>query len=619
MNVSELLTNLTQQGVNLWADNDKLKINCPKGILTPQLQADIAARKTEILAFLRGNDDDYGDTATGLSLKTIGRLIGGYCPKMPMHFKSPIIDPQVMAKQLKVTFRPLPKGFNNQEILHFRAELEQKLQNNGVKIYSWEEATREFHYEIPIPLTKWNKSMKMRVVRADINAVIDVERPINLIGKIKSWIAEKYYQIYSRLGGKDKKISVAKIAQLIGWAEDNAIQRLEDPTSTQVILITELDNNFVDSKIPYERKIGIGINTLVKTFSEIVIGVSNTHISILNMNLSDSVFPKEKFDNFVAKSLIPKIYVPIAPLAMSQFEVGKYEPNKSNYAAKLIALSQELATTGLYPSGFKLSEIIKRKSHRDIVDSIVNGRTGVSYGFVAYAEPPQYIGAVEISANEWDELLSVEGFSNNEVRQNNIGRRYIKTKIKDKYAYKQVPDIWLVCSRSGANKTALNLEYDIVRMGLKNQLCLQLPSGINSKEVDIKPSYDTYVMVAIALATALYTPELIQEGAPIIHFHGYPSKEWFQPHEYYAGVENPSVPCGTYESGVFNFLSIHNIAEKNYNNIILASLIEPDHGINIITSKLEYLLTRLKTGIKQRQIELGGKHFASLKENLANN
>nr|MDJ0674906.1 non-ribosomal peptide synthase [Calothrix sp. MO_167.B42] len=255
--------------------------------------------------------------------------------------------------------------------------------------------------------------------------------------------------------------------------------------------------------------------------------------------------------------------------------------------------------------------------HRDIVDSIVNGRTGVSYGFVAYAEPPQYVGTVEISANEWDNLLSVDGFSNNEVRQNDIGRRYIKTKIKDKYVYKQIPDIWLVCSRYGANKTALNLEHDIVRMGLKNQLCLQLPSGINSNEVDIKPSYDTYVMVAIALATALYTPELIQAGAPIIHFHGYPSREWFKSQEYYAGVDNPSVPCGTYESGVFNFLSIHNVADKNDSKIVLASLIEPDHGTNIITSNLEYLLTRLETGIKQRQIELGGKHFASLHENLA--
>jgi hypothetical protein len=446
----------------------------------------------------------------------------------------------------------------------------------------------------------------------DVNAVVDVEREIDFVSKVKSYLAEKFYQIYSRFISKNQKISIAKVTQLIGWAEDNVIQRLEDPTSTQVILITEIDKNFINSKIPYQQKIAIGVNKIIKNFAEIVIGVSHDNISILNMNLSDSIFSRDNFDNFVFKSLIPKIYVPIAPLPMSQFEVSKYNPHQSIYAEKLVKLSKELAVTDLFPSGFKLAEVIKRKSHRDIVDSIVNGRTGVSYGFVAYAEPPQYIGAVELCETEWQSLSPVEGFSHNEVRVNQIGRRYIKTKIKNQYLYKQIPDIWLVSSRSGANKTDLNLERDVLRMGLKNQLCLQIPEGIDPQKVDIKPSYDTYVLVAIALSAALYAPELIQEGAPMIHFHGYPAKEWFESNEYYAGVENPSVPCGTYESGVFNFLSIHNIADKIDNNIVLASLIEPDHGTNIITSNLEYLLARLETGIKHEQIELGGKHFTSL-------
>jgi len=611
MHVSELLTNLSQQGVQLWSDRDKLKINAPKGTLTPQIQADLAARKTEILAFLRESNDSACQTSTGLSLQTIGRSIGGFFPNSPQQFKSPIIDPKVMAKQLKVTLRPLPKGFSNETILKFREELELKLQNYGVQIIPWEKATRDFAYIIPIPLTKWKKTIKTRVVKPDISAVIDVERPIN---KIKSFIAEKFYQIYSQFFLRKQKKSIATITKLIAWAEDHTIQRLEDPTATQVIMLTELDKDFVDSKLPYQKKIAIGVNTLVKTFSEIAIGVSDSKISILNMNLSDSLFPRDKFDRFVFKSLIPKIYVPIAPLPLSRFEIGKYNPERSIYATKLQQLSQELAKTGLFPSGFKLGEIIKRQSHRDIVDSIVNGRTGVSYGFVAYAEAPQYVGDREITESEWEKLSPVEGFSSNEVRQNDTGRRYLKTKIKEQYVYKQIPDIWLVCSRSGANKTDLNLERDILRMGLKNNLYLQIPEGIDPSKVDIKPSYDTYVMVAIALSAALYAPELIENGAPMIHFHGYPSRDWFGENEYWAGVEHPSVPCGTYESGVFNFLSIYNLATRNNTPIALASLIEPDHGTNIITSDLEYLLARLAAGIERGQIELGGKHFASLME-----
>jgi TubC N-terminal docking domain len=608
MNVSELLTNLTEQGVQLWADRDKLKINSPKGIITPQVQADIAACKTEIIAFLRKQDDLNCLTPTGLNLQTIGRLLGGFNPKASLQFKSPIVDPQVMAKQLKIAFRPLPKGFTNITLLKFREELERKLQGYGVQISDWEDATREFSYEIAIPLTKWKKTVKTRVVKSDINAVIDVERSVN---KLKSFIAEKLYQLYTRFFAKDGELSVAKITQLIGWAEDHAIQRLEDPTATQVILLSELDPQFIDSQ-SYQQKIAIGVDAIVKNFAEIIIGVSEDRMSILNMNLSDSIFLREDCDRFVLKSLIPKIYVPIAPLPMSHFEVSKYDPTQSNYAKNLVQLSKSLSATGLLPSGFKISEIIQRKSHRDIVNSIVNGRTGVSYGFVAYIEPPQYIGSPEICDREWENLSPTEGFNYNEVRQNDLGRRYIKTQIKDRYAYKQIPDIWLVCSRSGANKTDLNLERDIIRLGLKDRLCLQTPQKIDTLRIDIKPSYDTYVMVAIALGAALYAPELIENGAPVVHFHGYPSKDWFEMNEYYAGVNNPSVPCGTYESGVFNFLSIHEISDRNDSNIVLASFLEPDHGTNIIARDLDYLLARLQTGIAQGQIELGGKHFASL-------
>jgi hypothetical protein len=74
------------------------------------------------------------------------------------------------------------------------------------------------------------------------------------------------------------------------------------------------------------------------------------------------------------------------------------------------------------------------------------------------------------------------------------------------------------------------------------------------------------------------------------------------------------VPCGTYESGVFNFLSIHRLAEQSGGSIQLAALIEPDHGANLIAPDLDYLLARLEAALQQDQLELGGRHFASLTE-----
>lgn len=616
MNVSELLEDLSQQGVQLWIDQDKLKIQSPKGVLTPTLQTTLAERKAEILTFLRDATLDPASKSQDLSLQTIGRLIGGFCDRSPSStgFIPPVIDPQTMARKLKVTFRPLPENYQNIEILKFRTSLEQTLRNCGVQIESWESATKEFTYDFKIPFLPWKQSIKTRSIKTGISAVIDVERPaVSWVEKTKVCIAENLYQFYSRFVLKDRKISVSKIAQFISWAEQN-IQPLEDPTNTQVIVLTNLNPEFINPDLPYQQKIPIGVNTLIRTFSEIVIGVSETQLSILNMNLSDSVFSATAIEEFVLNSLIPKIYVPILPLPLSRFEVGQYDPTQSTYAAKLVQLGQALASTELLPSGFKIDDVIKRKSHRDIVDWMANGRTGVSYGFVAYAEPPQYIGAIEVSESEWQGMSPVTGFDPDELRQNQLGRRYIKTKIKDQFAFKQLPDIWLVSSRSGSKKTDLNLETDVLRIGLTTKLCLQLPQAIDPGVGDIKPSYDLYVMVAIALAAALYAPTLIESGAPIVHFHGYPASQWFKnPHEYFTGVENPSVPCGTYESGVFNFLGIYRLVNQYDSEITLAGLIEPDHGTNIIAQDLEYLLSRLQTGIEQGEIELGGKHFSSLK------
>jgi hypothetical protein len=620
MNASEILAKLTQQGVEFWVENNKLNIRSPKGVITSTIKAEIATYKGDILALLQEMNlvtkSASEPLSQGISLQTIGRLIGGFAGESPVGYQPPIINPKLMAQNLNVTFRPLPDGYHNQIIMKFRQELALKLKSFGVNVLSWQEATTDIFYDIKIPILNLNCSFKIKGVRAEIDAVIDVERPNSWLRKLGIFIAETFYKLSYPWLLNQQKMSVVQIAKLSSWAEDHAAKYVEDPTNTQVIILSDINYDFINPLTKYQEKIRIGINTLIKTFSEIVIGISPEQISILNMNLSDSTFFKSEMDAFVSKSLIPKVFVPITPLLMSRFKIAQYNPYMSKYTHKLVKLGQELASTGLFPPGFKLAELIKRKSHRDIVNVIVNGRTGVSYGFVAYAEPPYYVGKLEISTYEWDKLLPVAGFSSNEIRKNDESRRYIRIIINGEYVFKQIPDIWLVSSRSGSNKTDLNLEEDIIRIGLKDDLHLQLPVGSLSRKSDFKPSYDIYVMLAISLAAALYTPELIKNGAPIVHFHGYPAFDWFKENEYCVGVNNPSVPCGTYESGVFNFLGLSNLASQQTKNIKLVSLIEPDHGTNFIAHDMDYLVDRLKHGCVAEQIELGGQHFASLKANL---
>lgn len=621
MNISELITELAQKGIRLQANQNRISIRSSKGILTPELKAKLTEYKPEILAFLQ--QTKYGDETlsedaglcgqTGLSLNTLGRLIGGFTNPYSTEYRPPVIDQTRMAEKLTVTFRPLPKGYNEPEVLKFREELQIKLANSGVTVKPWEQATVEYPYQFKLPFLRWKKSISVTLVKAGVSAVIDVERNPSWLRKLGMRLAELNYTLY-RFFSKNQTLSIFKIAEIAGWAEDNT--RVEDPSNTQVIILTALNPQMANPLVPYRSKIKIGLNTLVRTFSEMVVGVSEDTLSILNMNLSDSTFPRQEVDQFVLNSLVPKIFVPILPLPLSRFTIEGFDPRQSIYAQKLVALGKALAPTGLFPAGAKLSKVIRRRSHRDMVNIIMNGRTGVSYGFVAYAEPPRYQGALEITAGEWEELAPVPGFSPSELRQTESERWYLKQRMGDRYSFRQIPDIWLVCSRSGSNKTNLNLETDVTRIGLCKTLMLQLPyqAGV---AVDIKPSYDLYVMLAIALGAALYAPDLIEHGAPIIHFHGYPSANWFQANEYWAGVTNPSVPCGTYESGVFNFLGIHSLIAQAQDGIALASLIEPDHGTNIIARDMNYLLDRLKAGCESREIELGGRYFASLKRQKA--
>lgn len=53
MTTREFLSRLRQQDIRVWAEADRLRCNAPFGALSPELQAELKARKPEILAFLR--------------------------------------------------------------------------------------------------------------------------------------------------------------------------------------------------------------------------------------------------------------------------------------------------------------------------------------------------------------------------------------------------------------------------------------------------------------------------------------------------------------------------------------------------------------------------------------
>ena len=53
MTTSEILANMSQLGIELWAENDQLRFRAPRGVLTPDLRAELASKKSELLSLLQ--------------------------------------------------------------------------------------------------------------------------------------------------------------------------------------------------------------------------------------------------------------------------------------------------------------------------------------------------------------------------------------------------------------------------------------------------------------------------------------------------------------------------------------------------------------------------------------
>lgn len=513
-------------------------------------------------------------------------------------------EPKEMAKKVRITFRPLPKDYGDHIVVGFREKLEAKLSENGVEIVPWEVAA-------DVQDGFLSKLLRMRKVKRSIHAVVDVKREYSIVRKLLSGLAEKIYG-YTR--NPDR--SVMEILKVSGWADDFTAIYVQDPFNTQIITLMPLESEFADKEVSYDRKIAMGLKNLISTMSEIVIGVAPDRFSLVNMNLSDSIYSNEELDSFILNSLIPKIYAPIKPPILTRFKKGEFDPSQSVFAKQLADLGRQLKGTSLFPEGSKFSDKISRQSHRDVVVKVLEGRTGVSYGFIAIAEAPKYEGPVTIRKKTWDKLKRVESLDDDMVRQNARDRWYVKTHIRGKDIYQQVPDIWIATSRSGSNKTDLDPLSDIVRIGLiKGKLYLDTPKGVDLKRKDIRPSFDTYVILAQALATSLYIPELIKDGLPILHFHGYPDPGWFGESEYYAGARNPSLPCGTVEAALLNYSAIYELANRNGKGVKMLCLVESDHGVNILGLDRDYLVARLSEGVDKGHVTLGGKYLPELKKN----
>ena len=186
----------------------------------------------------------------------------------------------------------------------------------------------------------------------------------------------------------------------------------------------------------------------------------------------------------------------------------------------------------------------------------------------------------------------------------------------------KIPDVWLLSTRSGCNKTDLNPQKDILRLGLhRGEITIDTPPEIEAEEC--RPSYDTYAILAHAVgniitASLLLTknrkstfPEILQtNGLSISHWHGYPDREYPLPGYVIHGEDNPPVSCSTPQSAAYAFhgklrsLDLYEGAAESYRGDVH---IEPHHGTNItgcmtITETAKWVDKMHKTRLSKEQV-----------------
>jgi hypothetical protein len=95
MSALELLDTLSASGVRLWAEGGKLKLDAPRGAVTPELKERLAAHKPALLAALTAHtSEDFDEPGARPGRELMAEQVGcGECPDcggaMKLQYREP--------------------------------------------------------------------------------------------------------------------------------------------------------------------------------------------------------------------------------------------------------------------------------------------------------------------------------------------------------------------------------------------------------------------------------------------------------------------------------------------------------------------------------------------------
>jgi hypothetical protein len=310
--------------------------------------------------------------------------------------------------------------------------------------------------------------------------------------------------------------------------------------------------------------------------------------------------------------LLSKLAAPVIPPKLADFELlaGRFDASRSDHQP---AVSDMLESgvlwreSGLFFYQTELASLqFRNKFYRRLAMAFLDHRSGMSYGFLARQLPLTVSAA--LTESEARERLGKLDWSSRQVHDC-AGIWYVSLRVDGQTWIVPVPEVAVLCTRSGCSKTHLNPSRDILRMGLdKGRLTLELPASLDL-HVDCKPSYDSSLILAHALGNALiasvllrlqpdnrYLQHLLQSGLGIAHWHGYlPPAEYPDGYAVY-GASNIPFSCSTPQSAVLALqckIGAFVRHFERYGDYVGDLHIEPHHGTNMVGESLTAMANQL--------------------------
>ena len=474
-----------------------------------------------------------------LNQKSIQKLLG---------FDETIhLNADEMAENLILTVFPSQQGAVSEEVTHFTGSLIKTLKKLGVQFIPFQEAIEH--------------TPKKRKLKKGVSVLVSGKQPI----------------------------------------DNHPLDYISSLSTNSIITILGFPEN-LHQKSSFQEHFDTAFDLFAYHLSNIVIAVDQQKWMLYNYNAAHPIYDiGTDFEQNVLQALIPKIYAPISPLKLSDFEILSHRFDVSDsshkpYVEDMVQAGKLFERTGLFPKGKSLAGLSFRSDfHKRVAKTLLDNRNGMSFGFLARQLPTE-IGLLlpfeqfkkELNQTSMDSSESVFSFQNNLYLLLHIGNK--------KYILK-TPEVWMLTQRSGADKTHIEPRKDLIKLGLKNgKMQMQIPQDIHLGD-DYRPSFDTKVILAHALGNAIIASVLNilkpgneffshfeKSGMALAHWHGYFQPEAIPRGWQVYGRENPNVACSSPQSAIYALDGKLKSFTRCLENLEMYRgdiHIEPQHGINV--------------------------------------